>query len=104
MPTPSIYHAKEGCGSKTRSIKGSTLSYDLILLFIVRKGSIRKKKNENIYIYIYIYIYNVRWLGSLGSIVWVQGALALVILVLRECIWNALGVSFVLLAFDDTGF
>ena len=40
--------------------------------------------------------------------VWVQllegqGFRALVILVLRECIWNAPAVSLILPAFDDTG-
>ena len=41
--------------------------------------------------------------GRLGLIVGDQGPRALVILVLRECIWNALAVSLVLPAFDDTG-
>ena len=44
----------------------------------------------------------------MGRGVWVQllegqGASARVILVLRECIWNAPAVSLVLLAFYDTG-
>ena len=41
--------------------------------------------------------------GSLGSIVGGSGARARVILVLRECIWNAPAMSLVLPAFDDTG-
>ena len=52
--------------------------------------------------YIYIYIkYGVGgvWAQLLGG----QGARAYVILVLRECIWNAPAVSAVLLAFDNTG-
>ena len=39
------------------------------------------------------------WIQLLGG----QGARVHVILVLRECIRNALAVSFVLTAFDDTG-
>ena len=39
------------------------------------------------------------WAQLLGG----QGARALVILVLRECIWNASKVSLVLLVFDVTG-
>ena len=42
--------------------------------------------------------------GSLGSTVGSPGARALVILVLRECIWNAPVVSLFLPAFEDTGF
>ena len=34
---------------------------------------------------------------------WGQGARARVILVLRECIWNAPAVSLVFPAFDDAG-
>ena len=41
--------------------------------------------------------------GSLGLIFGGQKARARVILVLRECTWNALTVSRVLLAFDYTG-
>ena len=53
------------------------------------------------YIYIYIYIYEMGgvWVQLLG----VKGARSRTILVLRECIWNVLVVSFVLPAFDDTG-
>ena len=40
--------------------------------------------------------------GNLGSVVGGR-ARALVILVLRECIWNAIAVSLVLPAFDGTG-
>ena len=48
----------------------------------------------------FIYI----WGGeSLVSIVGGSGGRARVLLVLRECIWNALEVSLVLPAFDDTG-
>ena len=57
-----------------------------------------------IYIYIYIYIY-IWGAGSLGLIVrgsWGQGARPCVILVLRECIWNAPSVSLALPASDDT--
>ena len=39
------------------------------------------------------------WVQLLGG----QGARTRVILVLRECIWNAPAVSLVLPAFDDTG-
>ena len=39
------------------------------------------------------------WVQLLGG----QGDRARVILVLRECIWNGLAVSLVLLAFDVTG-
>ena len=41
--------------------------------------------------------------GSVGSIVGGSVALVVVILVLRECIWNSPAVSFVLPPFDDTG-
>ena len=39
------------------------------------------------------------WIQSLGG----QAVRASVIIVLRECIWNAPAVSFVLQAFDDIG-
>ena len=39
------------------------------------------------------------WVQFLGG----EGARARVILVLRECIWNASAVSLVLPTFDDTG-
>ena len=39
---------------------------------------------------------------SLGQLLGGQGARARVILVLRECIWNAHTVSLVLPSFDDT--
>ena len=48
-----------------------------------------------------MYIYN--WGGSLGSIVRGLKSRALVILVLRECIWKAFAVSFIHLTFDDNG-
>ena len=48
---------------------------------------------------IYIYIWGG---GSLGSIVGGQVARARVILVFRDCIWNAPGISLVLPDVDDT--
>ena len=50
---------------------------------------------------VYIYIYRVGglWVQLLEG----QGARAHVIVVLRECIWNASAVLLVLPAFDDTG-
>ena len=43
-------------------------------------------------------------MGESGFSCWgVEGVRARVILVLRECIWNASTVSLVLPAFDDTG-
>ena len=41
--------------------------------------------------------------GILVSIVGDEGPRACIILVLRECIWNAPAVSFVFPAYDDTG-
>ena len=51
------------------------------------------------YTYIYIYMVDGVWVQLLGDHV----ALARVVLVLRECIWNAPVVSRALSAFDDTG-
>ena len=49
----------------------------------------------------YIYIYGVGgvWVQLLGG----QGARTVVILVLRECIWNAPAFSLVLPVFDNNG-
>ena len=58
--------------------------------------------NVNKYLQVWnIYIY-IGW-GSLGSIVGGQAARTRVILILRECVWNAPAVLLVLPAFDDTG-
>ena len=48
-----------------------------------------------------MYIYGVEgvWVKLLGS----QEVRARVVIVLRECIWNAPAVSLFLPAFDDTG-
>ena len=48
---------------------------------------------------IYIYMVKGVWIQLLGD----QGTRALVILALREYIWNSPAVSLVLTAFDDTG-
>ena len=53
--------------------------------------------------YIRLKIYIIWGGGSLGLIVGSQGARARVILVLRECSWNALTVSLVFPGFDNTG-
>ena len=50
-----------------------------------------------------IFIYILKGWGSRSSIVGETGARARVILVLRECIWNAPTVSLVLSTFDHTG-
>ena len=49
----------------------------------------------------------MKWSSSLGAFWYTagwreSGARALVLFVLRECIWNALAVSLILPAFDDT--
>ena len=79
--------------------QGSSCPLAWIFNIIIIWGVSRNRQHSRDFQYIYRIRVRGVWVQLLGG----QGACAVVILVLRECIWNEPAVSLVLPAFDVTG-